>query len=373
MTLRHRGTSRTEPKGTGVWTFFGSTLTIGGQYPIFREVHNCDDSEHSPDNGVFEVHHFESKGGVINGRSPEGTVWTDYISDHLESANGWGHDRPADSPDAIAAATEGAARTNPSRPSADIPANLLELGALSHAMRNAPSTLGRMWQAAGALGRANLYVEFGLKPIVGDLIKVLDLKRLINQRVKELQRLRSEKGLRRTVTVYDGSTHGMWNAVVQSNFQFFTTDAAYITSERVRVHCRWYPAAFSLPWETTDDDMVKQAYKALLGLDLTQWDTYWEALPWSWLIDWMSTCGQYFRATRNIIPARLGAVTVMRHTRTEWNFGQCRNGDAVCSPAHVVREDKDRVLAPVSPSATLTFLTPGQMGIVSSLAVQRLR
>jgi len=225
----------------------------------------------------------------------------------------------------------------------------------------------------GDAASANLYINFGLIPVIGDIMKCLKLKAIIDGRVKEIKRLHSDKGLRRTVTVYKGSNRVTGPSTVQSNFGFFSQETTIVTTQEVRVHCRWYPAAEFLPWDHVDDDMVKLATKAVLGLSLTQLDTYWEALPWSWLIDWMSTCGNYMRASRNIIPCSLPITTVMRHTKSEWALSPSNvNGTAQVSAARVTVEDKDRVLWPVFPTATLAFLTEDQMGIVSSLAVQRL-
>lgn len=390
MVDRTEGWSRSAPKGTGVWSF-GGPLTIGGSYPILTERSVKNDTTGAvPDNGPFHVNYFKFEGGRINGRQPDSTVWTNYIADVFERAGSFDHKIPADTPDNFAAATMGAARTNPSRPSADIPANLLELGSLGGAMRSAPKTLGDMWrqgiphpwrnlksfgpETVGEAASLNLYINFGLAPLIGDLMKCLDLKRIINGRVRELQRLHSGKGLRRTVTVYKGSKRiDEGPSVVQSNFGFFTQRIVVTTTQEVRVHCRWFPAPEFFPWDHVDDDLVKQAYKAVLGLSLTQLSTYWEALPWSWLIDWMSTCGAYFQATRNIIPCSLPFTAVMRHTRTERTFtDSSTNGTARISDALAINEEKDRVIWPVLPSATLTFLSEDQMGIVSSLAVRRL-
>jgi hypothetical protein len=388
MPVRTDGWSKSRPKGTGVWSFSG-TLTIGGSYPILTERSVRQDNTSGPDNGPFTVNYFQLEGGLINGRQPDTTVWTNYLADAYENASRFGHLYLAESPDNFQAATEGAARTNPSRPSADIPANLLELGTLGSLMRAAPKTLREAFDkglphpfrnlerfAPNSVGEAaslNLYVNFGLLPILGDIQKCLQLKKIMNDRIKEIKRLHGAKGLRRTVTVWDGSTRAEGPFTAQSVFGFYSQPATVITTEQVRTHCRWFPAAEFLPWDHDDGDMVKQAYKAVLGLSLTQLDTYWEALPWSWLIDWMSTCGSYFRASRNIIPCSLPITTVMRHTKTEWSFGPSNtNGTAQVAPGRVIIEDKSRVLWPVFPSAHLAFLTKDQMGIVSSLAVQRL-
>lgn len=387
MPVRSRGTSRSEPKGTGVWTF-GGPLTIGGTYPIIRDIDSVQDTVHEPDNGPFHVFSFRARGGYINGRQPDTTTWTQYIADAYSNPSDFGHHPPGDSPDNLAAATLGAARTNPSRPSVDVPAELLQLGDTANMLKRAPRSL-QEWSKkssnifrdsadqgnlAGFAGRSNLFWNFGVAPLVQDLMKLLHFKDVVNSRIKELKRLHANGGLKRTVTVYSGSNQSqVLSWLVQSNFGFYTVPSKWTTTEEVRTHCRWFPAATFFPFDSDDGDLVKQARAAVIGMSLSNWGTYWEALPWSWLIDWCSTCGAYFAATRNVLPASLSSVSVMRHTRTEFWMGSSNvSGTASVSPCTVTLETKDRTLSSVFPSATLNFLTEGQMGIVSSLAVRRL-
>jgi len=361
------------PKGTGRWSFFGNVIEIGSSAPVLREYQTTSDY-FGEDNHPFHMEYQKIDGGILNGRQPDSTVWTNYICDYVSQQSNFGHNHPVDSPDLFAASTMGAARTNPSRPSVDIPAELLQLGEVGPLLRDAPKLLRNKFRLLGLAGRSNLYVQFGLVPLMEDILKLLDLKKVIDSRVKELQRLHdpSGRGLRRTVTVYTGSTTSQWDEVYQSNLGFYHGPVRQITTEVVRVHCRWLPDIGFFPWDRDDSDLVHQARRAVIGMDPTQLDTLWEALPWSWMIDWMSTCGTYFKANRNVIPAILNAVTVMRHTKTEYTGGVSNGTDSKVSPFTVSLETKLRSIGAVFPTATLTFLSENQMGLVSSLAVRRL-
>jgi hypothetical protein len=222
------------------------------------------------------------------------------------------------------------------------------------------------------IGTTNLKYQFGLKPLIGDLLKLTMLKQAINRRVAELQRLHSEKGYRRTVTVYSGTVTDSSNEVYQSNFGYYSGHMTKVTSEVVRVHCRWYPSATFFPWDEKDGDLCKLATKALLGWTV-DYTTIWEALPWSWLIDWCSGVGNFINAGRNTVGATLGSVTVLRHQRTEYCGAASNvNGTAQVEPWSVLRHTKDRTLSSVFPTATFEFLNNSQMGIVGSLAVRGL-
>jgi len=389
MTVRTRGSSQSEPKGTAVWRFGGNTLSIGGTYPIVRSSDHVEDTVHAPDNGPFYVYKFDRRGGHINGHAPDGTDWSNYLADGYSNPGDFGHHPPANSPDNLAAATMGAARTNPSRPSVDVPAELFQLGDTVRLLKTTGSGLGATWKdnlsknssfsaanpnLLGFAGRSNLAWRFGIAPLYQDVLKLLKFKDIVNQRIKELKRLHASGGLKRTVTVYNGSNQSdLADWLVQSNFGYFVVPSKWTTTEEVRVHCRWFPAATFFPFDADDGDLVSQARRAVLGTSLSNWDTYWEALPWSWLIDWASTCGSFLRATRNVLPASLSSVSVMRHTRTEFWMGRSNvNGGASCDPCSVIIDSKLRSLSTVFPSATLNFLSGEQMGIVSSLSVRRL-
>jgi hypothetical protein len=42
--------------------------------------------------------------------------------------------------------------------------------------------------------------------------------------------------------------------------------------------------------------------------------TFWELMPWSWLIDWCTSYGDILAATRNAIPVTWSKVAIMRET-----------------------------------------------------------
>jgi hypothetical protein len=119
--------------------------------------------------------------------------------------------------------------------------------------------------------------------------------------------------------------------------------------------------------------------RALLGVtdNIIDFSTVWEALPWSWLIDWGTTVGDYLKAKRNIIPAVLQDVRIMRHVRSEWTWSRvvyATNPEGSMSSGFRVLETKSRSPStPVAPTAHFPFLSGKQVGILSSLAVTRMR
>jgi hypothetical protein len=373
MTVRSDGYSVSAPKGTAHWTFGGSDLWLGGSYPIITERSVRQDTIHEPDNGPFFVDSYELKGGRINGRQPDTTVWTDYIADAYENPNIFGHHPKGDAPDNFAAATEGAKRTNPSRPLVDLPSEIAQLHEVPQLLRRVGRDKISQLDSGDSLGRkgAKAFVEtkFGVNPYIDDVLKLCNFKEAVNHRTKELERAHSGNGLRRTVNVYKGTNTAEGDWAVQTNWGFYVVPSRWTTSEEVRVHCRWYPSATFWPFETNDAPLISQARRALLGgtIDMA---TAWELIPWTWLMDWCGSVGDYLMATRNTVNINLGSVSVMRHQRTEFWMGSSNmNGSAQVGPATVVKDTKNRTLSAVFPEAHWPFLNEGQLGIAASLTV----
>lgn len=74
----------------------------------------------------------------------------------------------------------------------------------------------------------------------------------------------------------------------------------------------WFP---TVGFPTTDTEMLKLFKRSVLGLTIDA-KTAWELIPFSWLVDWCSTAGDFLTANRNIIPATHNNVLVMRQQST---------------------------------------------------------
>jgi hypothetical protein len=248
----------------------------------------------------------------------------------------------------------------------DIPVNILELADITRAFKVQGDGLFDTSLRSNA--QANLRYQYGIRPLVSDLTKLLHFSDVVDRRVKEIERLVSSHGLRRTTGVFSGSANTVLSRTVQSDGILVTGDFSGTTTQDVRVHCRWLPT--DVPRLHAPGAMRSLARRAVLGLTLDQ-STLWEAMPWSWLADWASNVGTFFKANRNIVPAVLSDVSVMRHTRTEYSWGGFSDGDTSVTPINAVRESKQRATSFVAPTAQIPFLNGVQMGILASLAITR--
>nr|UJQ85582.1 MAG: hypothetical protein 1 [Leviviridae sp.] len=361
--------------GTGGNT--NDSVRLGGDM-IVQSKHVCDDVTGAGDNNNFGVYSFSYEGGrLYRPRSQFGNHMEGYVADYLLQEGSWSHFTPPGLLSNLAYAAQLAARTNPSRPYVDVPVTILELGDFTQLIRDSGRNI--LQKAAGN----HLKIEFGIKPLASDLAKLTTFRREFKNRKREIERLAGPKGLRRTVDLGSAAHGGDDIRDFQTNLALVTNRRrTWLTKENVRGHIRWKaaPEFHALSRGNLDSlSMERLIQRTMLGITNYGVDasTLWEALPWSWLIDWGSTVGSYLAAKRNIIPAQLHDIRIMRHTHSEWTWKRevyATNPEGYMSAGIRRRDNKSRSQSlPVAPVAHFPFLSGKQVGILSSLAVTRMR
>lgn len=378
-TPRSRSLYDSAPKGNR--GRFGST---DGGFDIWGQFGYVNDYTGPGDCHPFDLGLFKIEGGRIN-KPYTGffSSWfNDYRADVWDTTN-INHWIPPGIPNDVVFATDAVARTNPSKALVDVSGNVLELGGLTEALKNdafqalkklarfkVPRSLHDLRQLAKLAGEVNLAYSFGVAPIVGDMFKMMEFQDQLSRRVKALHRLNSKNGYRRTVDMGSFSDTLEYSEVFQSQDTFIVHPMRIIGKQDVKCHVRWIldtPDGKLIP----PADMVALATKAMYTHSLDA-ISLWEAFPWSWLIDWATNVGTYFKATRNVIPAYLDGVHVMRHTKTEYSWSDFQNGDVHMTAGRVFGERKVRNPSFVFPTAHLPLLSGSQMGILASLAIAKI-
>jgi hypothetical protein len=349
------------PKGKIVT---GGGLAAGGDYNVQGGGAYCADNTDAGDCHHLDVEHLSIEGGRVNVFNDPNNYWENYRVDYLDVAN-FSHLSAAIGEDRFDAdyATQAAARSNPSRPYIDVPLNLLELGDIARSIQ----VQGRGLFDTSGRANASSYLryQFGILPLVTDLVKIARLQDQVQRRILVMDRLEAPNGYRRTMAMGSWENAASYSRVMQSNQYFWTDIVRQTTTQNIRAHVRWLPDPGYRVMSTSDRQRL--ALRSALGLTIDS-SLLWEALPWSWLIDWCSTAGQYFTATRNLIPATLSGVHIMRETRSEF-----KTDGYINSPIKVVLHTKTRRPSFVAPIAHFPLLTAGQMGIAASLVTTRLR
>lgn len=220
------------------------------------------------------------------------------------------------------------AATNPSRPQVLLPVFWAELRDLPDMLRQAGRIAKRIYFERGSwsnlirpghvtkdMAAANIAIQFGWRPLVSDLWKIATLQDQVEKRRKELSKLYSSKGLKRRLEFGSVTTTGTGSAQVWSTHSI---GASVPTKTEYTVRSwgtiRWKPTSGMPKWLPTDGQLRRQltglsADAILLNL--------WEALPWSWLVDWFVPIGQTIQgANRTVATPTDGCIMTERRTTT---------------------------------------------------------
>jgi hypothetical protein len=230
------------------------------------------------------------------------------------------------SPTLLDAAAEIVAKTNPSRPLLDFPVFAMELKELPNLLLQRSKDIGR------DIARGRLSLEYGWKPLINDLLGLLEFRKEFRSRVIEINSLR-KSGLRRKRKLFTGSSTPENYDEQAHNLSGLTVRArgTKVTTTEVWGFVRWRPTA-DIPRHLglQNDTAEQKALFALLGLNpyVIDASTIWELIPFSWLADWCSNAGDLMLANRNIVGAYPDKIQVMRRTRTEQSVLEYNGGDS---------------------------------------------
>ena len=267
-----------------------------------------------------------------------------------------------------AIATQVMERSNPSRAEVDMGVAIAEL-------REAPQLIHRAGQNLLEHG-ANYFLtyQFGWSPLVNDALDCLDVVQAYNRRLSELQSLYRKGGLRRRIDLPTQVGQQTTTNTTLESVQGDLIQGTLVRNAHRRIWgvARWRPTLDGLP--TDSGDMERLMRRTLYGLHVDA-STVWNLVPWSWLIDWFGTFGDYLEANRNTVGAVVnGPISVM------WNevkFDQYLRGNShpsVSGGGGFKRtETKNRSLVPfILPEARFPLLGATRLSILSSLAVLRI-
>ncbi|UJQ85697.1 MAG: putative maturation protein [Hampduvirus faecihabitans] len=360
-TSRHR--ERDTDQVSGSYTYNGGSPVNRQTYSV---TESCDDiiGDYGQDHAFLheksDVVPFTMNG---SGNNYECTNW------HQQVASPPHQGSPTS---ASSLATMAAARTNPSRPHILLPTAVFELRDVPRLLKLAGGSLLR--KGAGA----NLSYEFGWKPLLNDIKSLLDFDTAYTKRREEIEKLMSNGGLKRRVRLGGSSvsTTGTKGLVLSSPYALRVEGTPTTTTTREYwATLRWMPN----PTFTGQTDAKRNAAlrRTLLGLDPSQiTQNVWNALPWTWLLDWTGNVGSFLEASNNSVAYLPQQVNVMIMTKTErkWTLSRIPTGMSLSvSEPLATRVTKQRTLTSPSLSASIPFLNGRQMGILASLAILRSR
>ena len=295
-----------------------------------------------------------------------------------------GHVNPATpEPSDTESLTTALARSNPDKPNIDLPVFIYELKDIPEIFEYYAKIGAKEFKDRPIKEVAGLYLqhEYGVKAFFRDLLKMLDFQKATEQRFRSLQNLRDRSyGLTRRSTVWEDYADGQANYFASYLTPLYQESNLVIawreTRRRKWVSTRWAPSEDFK--HLSDDDLKTLTFRIVYGLNLS-FATLWEAMPWSWLIDWFTNVGDYASLHRNVTGATFGESCIMKSTETNlngflapWNDYHSAviqfNEKATCEYTRFPTGS----LAP-SIEFTMPFFNDTQLSILSALWAQRVR
>jgi len=248
----------------------------------------------------------------------------------------------------------------------DIPMMLRHAGNLLHKIKS-PSGLNKAKEAASA----TLAFQFGWRPLIEDLMKLIDFSEDVKRRQEELEGAHSVKGLRRRVTLETDSWTAEGSTLIWSVYGVSLTQS-YVSD---RGHKTWGVVT----WKVRDPNQIGKkpsymdAFNAALGGNLGQIPiTVWKALPWSWLIDWFAGISTLMQANYNMVYYKPSRLSIMRQSSNNRTYRAFKQGSIEVTSGRIVCTYKQRYVnnsPSVAPNLKVPFLDTFKLSILSSLVV----
>ncbi len=280
---------------------------------------------------------------------------------------------------------KGLYQSNPNRPIVDAPVFVFELRDIPKMLKGWGRVISKRPSFSGGKNLKELprsvaqtYIEyqFGILPFIRDLGKILDFQAAIDKKLNVLERLGLPGGTTRSGLV--------WKDSVSQESGWVYATALYQESRRLRyatqverhmwTSTNWKPA---VPLPQTADDKRWLATRLAFGLDIS-FSTLWEAMPWSWLIDWFSNAGDIASLSRNTIPVTHANTCLMHdaivHGKTVETDVPSGSTLEVTWPSPIWSHKTRTVMGSGIPglSFNIPFVDGNQMAILSSLAVLKM-
>ncbi|DAD51216.1 maturation protein [ssRNA phage SRR7976326_5] len=337
--------------------------------------------------GFFLSEESTIEGGTISGPSGLGdyvTYFDNFVADDIAWGKHFQHSGYDYPPGWEILGAKLAADTNPSNPAVDVPSflgELRELPDLVHKfglkwLNGGPDLWRTVFHFGKDVADANLRYQFGIKPLISDISKLVQFSGEANKRFQMLENMRNNGSSCYKRTLWKSNRSVSQWVMPQTSGGLFWAQFNGTTKNSVDGYAIW-SVEKEYYQNIAPADMRRLAMQSAYGLaispDLAA--SAWNLLPWSWLVDWFSNIGDLIDADRNNAHCSLSIARLMHKIESNWTIsGSQVVGGARMLPAKGKSTYKSRFIAPTSsPAVNLPILTNRQTGILASLFATRVR
>lgn len=325
----------------------------------------------------FEVRYCEGEPGTFNGTRSDGTRvfsgWrvTDGINWSSTIDGSMTISSLPSAADRQLVLNNALSRVNFAKPVIYLPTFLWELKEFPRMLQDLGRvlSLGTKHRASDVPG-AHLAWQFGWAPLFGDLAILMDLGNAIEQNQKRFKEAKAR--LKREGRL--GVQEDRWTVTPSSGVSGLS-----IRREWSRTVERWWSAH----WDVLEDypdflfGSIYDQYVNALGLN-KPYGSIWNAMPWSWLIDYFTNVGTFIEATEGLAEYKPAKVCVMIHIqervqREEGNASPTYAAGWTYSPTSYEISHKERTVY-TDPQARPVFEPFGfenHLSILASLVTAR--
>jgi hypothetical protein len=258
--------------------------------------------------------------------------------------------------------TKALANMNPNKPVVDLPLFLFEFKDFPRMLRDLGRILLKKRPKVADIPGQYLAYSFGWAPLIADLMELFDLSKAIEDRKAYLLRLERGTKLRRTLE--SGTLSDVWtsNGFGTSGI---TWDTRLIETRKV-----WFTANAKLLTPLPAADRLQGLSQDLvLGLRISP-ATFWNMIPWSWLIDYFVNVGTFMEAQQGQVKTSCTRMNIMADSKISNELHNARpNASQTHSGGLMYSTQRLRQIYS-NPTPTLSFepfLTNRELGNLGAL------
>jgi hypothetical protein len=275
-----------------------------------------------------------------------------------------------DAPDWSHLKAKALANMNPFKAQTDIPLFLFELREFPRMLWDLGRVLQKQVRPSDIPGGYLAY-QFGWKPLVSDLKSMLDFTAQVEKRQNYWRSIiRGEKVKR---VIVNDSFDSEWTYTAATTMYGNVVG----TVRRTTSEESWYSARLKFLESIPDPSDTKEVFRIVYGLRLNP-STIWNAVPWSWMIDYFTNIGDIIEARNGYNRWKFSELCLMSHQRIEETVGELSGGYAGNTVSHTggtrYSEVKSRNVVGSDDNLPITFspfLSKGQSAILGSLLTSR--